>query len=866
MAQAGLIRRACQTLDPLRGAAARRPAMAAAFLLIAGILAHAWLTPSPLLWLTLVLILAAIARWQFRRAGLCSICLAAAIFLVGLTAAQLDAFFFARDQIALLTTQADRLAELQLRIDQPFRLSGGMAEMRRLPLKQIVTAQAVAVRADSGWRPLSGRINFSVQPPDNQLAPGQTIAAWGWLSRPTPPDNPGQFDFAAYDRRQRVLAAFRVRRPGTIQILRDDGPPLLLRLRQEARQLLAEGFPPSPSPAAPQSGIDNAAFLRMLLLGDRDARLNAVRDQFDLTGTAYQLSISGLHVAILAGTLLLLLRLIGVLPRRSVWIVLMFVAIYAAVALPSQSGVRALVMCGAGAAAVLSRRHIDGLQLLFVAIAAILLADPPALYSAGFQIGAVAVLGLILFDRRVGFFLSSLWNSGEIRPTPPAMPRWPLLLATAAARMAGRFLLASAVVWVTILPLVAFYFQQTNPWAVPAGFVLLPLTVVALLGAAVKILLTLVCPWLAGWWAALAAGPAMVLQHGVGWLAHLPGASVPAVAPAWWMFVCYYALLLTPLIPWRWAAAQWAARFGPALACAILFLATPPALAQATSLFAAPPPVAQVRITLLSVGAGQAALVRVRGGQTFFMDCGSDTVPDVFQRTIQPFLRQQGIQRVDAIFLSHGDYDHICAAREIIQAYGVPVVRMTPYLRPHAAGNVPAQALLHFLDTIGPPPLLTLAPDRLEMGGGVALQVLWPPPHCDMDSNNTGMVVKLICAGRSILFPADIQVPPELALLQHPQQLKSDVLVAPHHGSAEITTLAFIRAVNPRFIVSSNDRNLTHKQMAFDQIARPWPLYRTSRCGAIDVTINADGRIGVTTFTGAGPSGPVRAGAAAAAR
>ena len=89
-------------------------------------------------------------------------------------------------------------------------------------------------------------------------------------------------------------------------------------------------------------------------------------------------------------------------------------------------------------------------------------------------------------------------------------------------------------------------------------------------------------------------------------------------------------------------------------------------------------------------------------------------------------------------------------------------------------------------------------------------------------------------------------------LLKRPEQLKSDVLVAPHHGSSETTTAAFLEAVHPATIVSSNDRTLSGKQRRFDRIAEAehLPLLRTNRCGAITITFNADGTYTAEPFVG----------------
>ena len=138
--------------------------------------------------------------------------------------------------------------------------------------------------------------------------------------------------------------------------------------------------------------------------------------------------------------------------------------------------------------------------------------------------------------------------------------------------------------------------------------------------------------------------------------------------------------------------------------------------------------------------------------------------------------------------------------------------------------------------------------DHLDLGSGAAVEIIWPPPKSSFDSNNTAIVFRLAFGGRSVLFPADIQGPAESELLKHPEKLQSDILIAPHHGSSEFTTKAFVRAVNPRVIVSSDAHRLTSKQRYFEQIIESRPLYRTGQCGAVIITIGRDGAIKVAPF------------------
>ena len=180
--------------------------------------------------------------------------------------------------------------------------------------------------------------------------------------------------------------------------------------------------------------------------------------------------------------------------------------------------------------------------------------------------------------------------------------------------------------------------------------------------------------------------------------------------------------------------------------------------------------------------------------------------------------------------------------------YGVQRVCISSQFRIFAEGNVPDELLLATLDKLELPVETVYRGEDFDLGGGAVINVLWPDPGCDMDVNNTGLVLRLRFANRTVLFPADIQDPAMKGLLTSPDQLAADVLVAAHHGSSEKSTPAFLKAVHPQFIVSSNAARLTGKQRRFDTMAGKTPLYRTNKCGAITITIKSSGAISVSTF------------------
>jgi competence protein ComEC len=264
---------------------------------------------------------------------------------------------------------------------------------------------------------------------------------------------------------------------------------------------------------------------------------------------------------------------------------------------------------------------------------------------------------------------------------------------------------------------------------------------------------------------------------------------------------------------------------------------------------------------LLSIGAGQCAVVFPppdSGASPWFIDAGSSTIADVDRLCVEPFFRSINCRHVDGMLLSHGDFDHISAAGDIAREYGLKHVVMSPHFRRHAEGVATAEDLLTTFDALGLTPEIISRGQYRQIAPGVSMRVLWPPVDCPLNSNTCGLVVRLCYGGRRILFPADIQEPAETDLLKHPEDLRADVLIAPHHGSAELTTGAFLAAVAPKFIVASNDRKLTHKQKLFDRLAGGYPLYRTSEYGAITIHVSRFGAVWATTFLQ--PAGELAAG------
>jgi competence protein ComEC len=814
---------------PGPGLFARRPSVPAVILIILGICLAFELPVRPWAYLG-VSALAAVAATIFRRyAGASSALIALGLVSIGAVAGQCGFFRYAGDDIGAFSSAQPRLTQVEFRIDGAPRLSSGSSGGRTSPPKQMLAGTLEKILTRDGWASASGSILVQVAHPDAMLADGQEVRVLGMLQRPAHATNPGEFDWADYYRDQRALSSIRVSRVSNIQVLSDRGAGPRGWLRERARDLLAMGFT--------DKHAGDHAMLRALVLGDNDPMMRESQTQLQKIGVAYLLSISGMHIAIVAACVYWLCRLLMRSPRFACWACLVVIGLYALMALPGEAGLRAVLLSGAVVLGILFRRDIDKLQLLAIVAGVLLLLNPMELFSAGFELGFVCITGLILLG---GPLLRWMWKRDRRHDG--------LMTKRSLFRRAGFGLRAwvaiSLVAWIISMPLVAYHFGQLSPWAIPCGVVLFPVVAVALVMGCGKILLTLLWPSLAGGWAAAAGMPIMLLRKLAAVFAHLPAASITATRPSILVILLYYALLSLAIFPWpgRWFR-RGSIGLAAAAACCLVgsFSLGFPLLPSSRGDDG-------ISITFLDIGAGQCAVLEAPGSAPVMMDAGSSTISDVTRTCLAPYLNERGDRTIGAVMLSHSDYDHISAISTALPVFGVGVVYTSSYFAHFASIDPPAQALLDQLNRAGRSPHLIGRGDRVQLGPGVSVDVLWPPADCAFNCNNTGLVVKLSYAGKTVLFPADIQADAMRELLKSPAQLKADVLVAAHHGSSEKTTPAFVRAVNPQFIISSNGSPLTEKQKLFELMIGKRPLYRTSNCGAITLRIGRDGTLSVRSF------------------
>ena len=605
------------------------------------------------------------------------------------------------------------------------------------------------------------------------------------LKRPHGNLNPHGFDYEAWLFERGIRATGYVRpasaarieaqvwRPGyAVEMLRET-------IRDRFRAVL---------PDAPYAGI-----LIALAVGDQHAIDPGLWHRFSRTGITHLMSISGLHVTMLAG---LAYALVNWLWRRSANLPLRLPAQHAAAmggflaaflycllagfAVPAQ---RTLYMLAVVVAARLSAREISGSRVLSLALLLVLLLDPWAVLAAGFWLsfGAVALLFHI--------------GSGRLGPV-----HW--LLEWGRAQWA---------VTLGMLPALLALFQQfslvsplANALAIP--LVSLVVTPLALLGS-----LPLLDPLLF-----LAHAVTAWMMIFIDWLAALPLAIWQQAAPPVWAVLLALAgglwLLLPRGFPSRWLGV---------LAFLPLLTVLPPRPATGTA-----------AITVLDVGQGLAIHVQTAGHDLLF-DAGPafSADADSGNRIIAPYLRAMGVRRLDAMVISHADKDHEGGAASVLAALPVALLK-TSLSFEHALS---AQPVPHEVCRDG---------DAWDWDG-VRFEMLHPgAAPLSRKTNDLSCVLRVTAGGKAMLLTSDIEAVSEAALLdRHRDRLSATVMTAPHHGSKTSSTPGFIDAVAARdviFPVGYRNRFGHPKEDVVERYRQSGArLHRTDADGAVGVRLSA---------------------------
>ncbi len=555
---------------------------------------------------------------------------------------------------------------------------------------------------------------------------------------------------------------------------------------------------------------EKSAILKAMVTGDKDDIDNITKELYAQAGITHILAISGLHISIISLFLYTFLEKLFKWNRRNCsLIVLLCLISYLFFAGFSASAVRAVTMISIVLIGNIFYYEGDSLNNIAIAALFILLIQPFYLWDIGFQLSFVIVTGILLGSNILKTSVLPCWIKNTL----------------------GFSLLASVVSF----PIMAYHFYYVSLIGILVNIVVVPLVgfllgmgmivgIVGLFSINIATFFSGVVYYILSFYEKVC-----ILVK-----------SVPYGYPLWGrpllitVLLCYFLLLMI----YFYKKNNKYYKITIILTEIVLFI----------TVFSNQYLFKRNKVSFLDVGQGDSIIIQTYDKHTYIVDTGGKFQTALGNNTgaytILPYLEEEGVSKIDGLFITHMDADHCFGAIELMDSIKIDKIYISNYNFEKTAlyetffknaqkNNIP-------IFTVG-------AGDSTKLGNTMQLDVLYPyfnMKFFDKNDNHGSLVLRLTSGETSILLTGDIGIIDETILLQQGVNLKSDILKAGHHGSKYSSTENFLQAVQPEIAILSYGANNLYNHPHPETIERLQSqdiiLYETAKQGTITVFIEED--------------------------
>ena len=622
---------------------------------------------------------------------------------------------------------------------------------------------------------------------------------------------PGEFDYRRYLALRGVQATAWVHDANSIVLMRGGAVTSWHRwidaLAHRSQEFIRKNVPDP----------DVRGIVLALATGGQQEVSPALTTAYSRAGVSHILSVSGFHVGVVVTVWVLCLRWLLLrwewlalridVRRTALLSALPLMLLYLVFTGGAPATARSVLMLSAVVLAIWSEREIDSLDALMLAAFFLLVADPGVLFDLSFQLSFLALWGLLV--------LTPLLVAPFDRFTVRGWQRTMLLLCAASI----------ATVLSTMAPVLDSFHQ------VSFSGILANLVVVPLLGYGATVLATAALP-LQFWLPSVAAlllkvsGWLVLVSNGfIFWISRLPVLHSFNVGPVDLVATVVLLALLSFIRSGR--------RKGVAVSLLVIGL-------MLVHLWPDAAPDGNMRITFLSVGQGDATLIKLADGRTLLVDGGGylrDSDKDFGERYLVPALHRLKVKQIDLMVLTHPHPDHLGGLPAVAEQF-----RVREFWQGESVGSSDNyQRLVGALNSQHTTLRVVKKGDRLQWGKELVLSVVAPQEVVEGGDNDDSLVLHLQQSSFSALLMGDAGFPVEDMLLRDGVG-EVTLLKVGHHGSRYASSERFLARVKPRVAVISVGTGNTFGLPTEETISRirqqRTELYRTDQQGTIQVETN----------------------------
>ncbi|MBR5348437.1 MAG: ComEC/Rec2 family competence protein [Lachnospiraceae bacterium] len=596
---------------------------------------------------------------------------------------------------------------------------------------------------------------------------------------------------------------------------------------------------------------DVYGFFQGILLGEKSSMDEEERETLRRSGLAHILTVSGLHISMLASMLLLLLRKLRISFYLRLFLGMIVIGLYVVLTGAGYPALRAYDMFLIASFGRSIGRTYDGKCALSVCFLWRTFQKPMLVFDSGFQLSFLSMAAILWLVPHV----QTLWirNKAESK------------------RLRSRIrsaLLASWTVLTVISPVICYSYFETSRYAMLLNLLVLPLISLLLISLLAGSALMILPAFLGFSLFRPALGPAVSIARSILWLSErferIPGNVCITGRPKAEEILLYSVffggglilLCLTSRLTHygrkksrvtgrNYLPDQRRSRVPLFLLLMLSGLLIPNALKRR--------PPAVTELIMLDVGQGDGFIFRFPNGENMVIDCGNSFRDDLWKRVIEPAFLYYGMDTIDAWMLTHFDMDHISAFVQMEQEIAAEenaLSAFAPHIRCRRLLISSADTIEELTELSGRKPdcevYALYAGMEFTVGGARVVSLLPDPAYPASTENDASIVIRIETNDHFLLFAADMSQEQEEWLLARKSELAAEILKVAHHGSLHSSSDEFLAAVKPKIALISVGKN-NYGHPAPEVLSRLKMLgseiRMTNRKGAVLV------RLGTKTFT-----------------